>query len=371
MHRPKRGDRISNYHLDEVIGSGSFGQVWRATHHVFDDVVAIKIPTDAQYVRNLQREGVTIHGLNHPNIVRAIDLDPYGDPPYLVMEYVAGDSLRAFIDAHGAMLPFQFARNVMLGVLSALEVAHAAGVIHRDIKPANILLNQTLDTVDGVTPQSVKVTDFGLGRVRGVTMHSVMQSGEAATGDAPLSGTFAYMSPEQLAGDEVDGRSDLYSCGVVLFEMLTGDRPHGLERPSSIRRDVPDDLDRAFEKCYTRRDRRFASAAEMAAFLRGGLDAASEQKPGALSAPKGLPVAGGAPESKERTARCPKCDKGVGDDDRYCIHCGARLSATVPAPPVVPVGSAVPTCWCCGRQVEQADRYCIFCGTDLRRAGFG
>ena len=79
------------------MGAGSFGEVWRARHHVFGEFVAIKIPTDPKFVRNLQREGVAVHGLRHPNIVRAIDLDPYADPPYLVMEYVDGPSLRQVI----------------------------------------------------------------------------------------------------------------------------------------------------------------------------------------------------------------------------------------------------------------------------------
>ena len=93
MNTLREGDRISNYLLERQVGAGSFGEVWRARHHVFGDVVAIKIPTDAQYVRNLQREGVAIHGLRHPNIVRAVDMDPYGDPPYLVMEYIPGKRL--------------------------------------------------------------------------------------------------------------------------------------------------------------------------------------------------------------------------------------------------------------------------------------
>ncbi|MCH7527435.1 MAG: protein kinase, partial [Planctomycetes bacterium] len=105
MSAPRLGDRINNYLLDELIGSGSFGQVWRAHHHVFDELVAIKIPTDPDYVQNLRREGVAIHGMRHPNIVRAIDLDPYADPPYLIMEYVRGDSLRQILHAHPKGLP--------------------------------------------------------------------------------------------------------------------------------------------------------------------------------------------------------------------------------------------------------------------------
>src|SRR6476659_2740305 len=97
---PQPNQRISVYLLDAKVGGGTFGEVWRARHHVWtDQLVAIKIPTDPQYVRNLQREGVAIHGLIHPNIVRAMGFDPYADPPYLVMEYVPGTNLRQVIQS--------------------------------------------------------------------------------------------------------------------------------------------------------------------------------------------------------------------------------------------------------------------------------
>ncbi len=136
MKRPQAGDRISNYILDAQIGCGSFGEVWKAHHHIFEEVVAIKIPTDAQYVRNLRHEGVAIHGLDHPNIVRAIDLDPYADQPYLIMEYVDGPSLREIIDAHPQGLGTDASVAILTGVLSALDAAGCAGIVHRDIKPA-------------------------------------------------------------------------------------------------------------------------------------------------------------------------------------------------------------------------------------------
>src|SRR5688500_2910636 len=95
---PTPNQRVSEYILVEKIGAGSFGEVWKAHHHVWTDrLVAIKIPIDPQYVRNLQREGAAIHGLHHPNIVRALGFDPYADPPYLAMEYVPGSSLRPLI----------------------------------------------------------------------------------------------------------------------------------------------------------------------------------------------------------------------------------------------------------------------------------
>ena len=158
MSSPQEGDRISNYLLEKRIGAGSFGEVWCARHHVFGDRAAIKIPTDTQYVRNLQREGVAIHGLKHPNIVRAIDLDPYSDPPYLVMELVDGPSLRAIIDENRGTLPIPAVITIMRGILQALAAAHTAGLIHRDIKPANILIDEPPDDLTNITEQSVKVT---------------------------------------------------------------------------------------------------------------------------------------------------------------------------------------------------------------------
>ncbi|MEE9297347.1 MAG: serine/threonine-protein kinase, partial [Phycisphaerae bacterium] len=254
MSAPQTGDRINNYLLEELIGTGAFGQVWRARHHMFDERVAIKIPTDADYVQNLRREGVVIHGLQHRNIVRALDLDPYSDPPYLIMEYVPGDSLRGFVDAHPQGMPIETVKAIMRGLLRALEAAHKADVIHRDVKPANILLCKRVPRIEEVTEQCVKIADFGLGRVGGVTAHSIMQSGSMLTEQGcDISGTLAYMSPEQKEGQEIDGRSDLYSCGIVLFEMLTGKRPHGAEVPSGLRPEVPKSLDQLFGRCYTRR----------------------------------------------------------------------------------------------------------------------
>jgi serine/threonine protein kinase len=343
MAELRKGDRISNYLLEEQIGAGSFGEVWRARHHVFEEVVAIKVPTDPQFVRNLQREGVTIHGLRHPNIVRAIDMDPYGTPPYLVMEYVDGPSLRAVIDEWGPKFPIAAASAIMRGMLQALDAAHQAGVIHRDVKPANILLNHPAGEIASVTKEAVKVTDFGLGRVGGVTTHSIMQSGSLLTEDGrSISGTLAYMAPEQKEGKEADAQSDLYSCGIVLFEMLTGERPQGGEVPSMVRGDVPKNLDEVFKRCYTRRNRRFGSAAEMMA----ALSPDEEQK-------------ATVPPPPPRTASrypsvCPACDTPTQADDQFCIACGRQLV------------NAVPRCPACDAYVRSSDRFCILCGHDLR-----
>lgn len=337
----REGDRISNYLLEARVGAGTFGEVWRARHHVFSDQVAIKVPTDPQYVRNLQREGVVVHGLRHPNIVRALDMDPYADPPYLIMEYVDGPSLRGVIDRYKNTLPVPSALAIMRGVLSGLAAAHAAELIHRDLKPENILIDHPLDSLSTIFEQAVKVTDFGLGAAGGVTKQAMMQSGSLSPEEGrALSGTIAYMSPEQRDGEALDHRSDLYSCGIILFEILTGDRPEGTELPSSLRRDVPPQLDEVFHKSYTRKDRRYGSATQMLEALSLKVRSAPRER---VAAP--VPVL-----SHER---CGGCGKGIHRDDQFCIHCGRQLAASIPR------------CRSCQAYVRPSDRFCIHCGTDL------
>src|SRR5687767_5954557 len=160
---PTPNQRISEYVLDARIGGGAFGEVWRARHHVWtDQLVAVKIPIDPQYVRNLQREGATIHGLVHTNIVRAIGFDPYADPPYLTMEYIPGTSLRPLVTAK--KLKPDDVVAIMKQVLAGLVYAHGQGIVHRDIKPENILIHERAERDGYGADGAVKVTDFGLGR---------------------------------------------------------------------------------------------------------------------------------------------------------------------------------------------------------------
>src|SRR3712207_1033363 len=138
---PNANQRVGEYVLQDRIAAGSFGEVWRAHHHVWtSQLVAVKIPTDPQYLRNLQREGVAIHGLTHPNVVRAIGFDPYAEPPYLTMEYVPGTSLRPLIQSR--TLSIADAVSVMKQVLAGLGHAHGQGLVHRDVKPENILVHE-------------------------------------------------------------------------------------------------------------------------------------------------------------------------------------------------------------------------------------
>src|SRR3954468_6463167 len=274
MKMPTQGQRVGEYLLDQKIGGGAFGEVWRAHHHVWtDQLVAIKIPTVTDYLRELLREGVTIHGLVHTNIVRAIGFDPYADPPYLTMEYVPGTSLRPLIKERKLTIDQSIA--LMKQVLAGLDYAHNQGIVHRDVKPENILIHERA-AIDGYHVDGlVKVTDFGLGRAATKTaVGSIVYS--ASLNDAAgheIAGTLDYMAPEQRGGAaEIDRRADLYACGVVLYELLTGERPAGTDLPSDLNKSVPRQLDEAFKRSYARLEKRFASAQEF-------LDALGKQSP--------------------------------------------------------------------------------------------
>ena len=341
---PHSGQRVGEYVLDAPIGRGAFGEVWRARHHAWTEkVVAVKIPTDPAYVRELQREGFAAPQLVHPNIVRAIAFDAFATPPYLAMEYVPGGNLRDRISRGPMTAPL--ATTILRQVLGALAHAHQQGVVHRDVKPENVLIHQRAD-VDGFDlPGVVMLTDFGLGQSsRRNPAQSIAMSMSVDSPDAKaLVGTLDYMSPEQRAGGEVDARSDIYACGVVLFELLTGERPAGAEVPSDLNKNVPAWLDAAFKKAYARKEVRFATAAAFADALAGSAATSPPPLPGA--APM---VAGMSP--------CPRCRGLVARGDQFCIHCGTQVVAHVRR------------CAACGAYPSPDDQYCIHCGSGLPAA---
>jgi len=263
---PVEGQRVGNYLLTRKIAAGACGEVWLGRHHAWGDkLVAVKIPNDPQYVRNLQQDGAAIHGLRHPAIVEAVDFDPYADPPYLAMEYVPGSSLRALIQERKLGVPEAVA--VLRHVLAALAHAHARGVLHRDIKPENILVHERAFQDGFLSEGVIKVTDFGLGRMQ-LSGDSIAVSTSVSLQDARhMVGTLAYMSPEQREGLPADARADLYACGVVFFEMLTGKKPHGADFPSKANASVPAHLNEAFRGAYAWLDDRYASAEDFSEAL--------------------------------------------------------------------------------------------------------
>jgi serine/threonine protein kinase len=350
---PAQGQRVSEYILDEKVGGGTFGEVWKAHHHVWvDQLVAIKIPTDPQYLRELQREGVAIHGLVHPNIVRAMGFDPYADPPYLTMEYIPGSSLRPLISSK-AIAPND-AVAIMRQVLAGLKYAHANGLVHRDIKPENILVHQRARTDRYAAEGVIKVTDFGLGKAATTAgAQSIVYSASLNSPQAKeIAGTLDYMAPEQRGGGNVDGRADLYACGVILYEMLTGERPAGTDVPSDLNPSSPKYLDDIFRRSYARLEKRFGSADEFLNAL--GTASAPAMSPPPLpprvNAPQVLPGEGLVPAGQRR---CPTCRKQIDLYDQFCMYCGVQLVAKVRR------------CEKCGAYPDLNEQYCIFSGEQL------
>jgi serine/threonine-protein kinase len=352
---PNANQRVGEYVLQERIAAGAFGEVWRAQHHVWSDQqVAIKIPTDPQYIRNLQHEGTAIHGLQHPNVVRAMGFDPYAETPYLTMEYVPGTSLRPLITAK--KISPKDAVHIMRQVLAGLGYAHTQGVVHRDVKPENILVHEKAFKEGFGAEGCVKVTDFGLGKAALKAAESIAFS---ATGDTDaareIAGTLEYMAPEQRQGVQVDGRADLYACGVVLYELLTGEKPAGTDLPSDLNKNVPRHLDDAFKRSYARLDKRFASAEEFSRALLTAPPPITAPPPvgrGVGSAGKAAgtipPLVGGA-----SLHHCPQCRGVTEPNDQFCMHCGTQLVENVRRCPQ------------CGAYPDPTDAFCIFCGQTL------
>lgn len=342
------GLRVSEYLLEECLGAGTFGEVWRARHHVWkSEEVAIKLPTEPQYVRFLQREGTVVHGLRHPNIIRVMGFDPYADPPYLVMELVRGPSLKAVIAEHKKSIPFDVVVTILRGMLNAMSAAHSAHILHRDLKPGNVMLHLEGKPLDSVRVGAVKVGDFGLGADNEDALRTLSQSASLARDDQ-LVGTLAYMAPESREGTQrPDARADLFAIGVMLFELLTGERPAGAEVPSSLRPGTPTALDEIFRRLYCRLDRRYASAAvALSDLTQHFVDRDAVPVP-----PPPLPT--GARTHATRSRACPHCRAAVAPDDQYCTQCGGQIAAQVRR------------CPACQGYPRPHDRFCIFCGTTL------
>jgi eukaryotic-like serine/threonine-protein kinase len=201
------------YRLGSLLGAGGMARVYLASDRVLQRQVAVKVLSppyaqDPSFVERFRREARSAAGLSHPNIVAVFDSGSDADEHYLVMEYVAGQSLAELLAAQGRLAPRR-AVELTVEVCAALAAAHTQGLVHRDVKPANVLVGD-----DG----RVKVTDFGIAKAAAAT---------TLTGTGTVLGTAAYLSPEQAQGEPVDARSDLYSLGCVLYELLSGSPPFG------------------------------------------------------------------------------------------------------------------------------------------------
>ena len=275
------------YEVGELIGRGGMAEVHIGHDTRLGRTVAIKVlrsdlARDPSFLTRFRREAQSAAALNHPAVVAVYDTgedihqDASGQDvhvPFIVMEYVDGHTVRDIL-TDGAAVPIEEAVEITVGVLSALEYSHHAGIVHRDIKPANVMITPT---------GAIKVMDFGIAR-------AMADSAATMTQTHAVIGTAQYLSPEQARGEQVDTRSDLYSTGCLLFELLTGrppfqgDSPVAVayqhvgqepQRPSQIATDVPDVLDRITLQALTKdRDHRYSTAAEfrrdLEAAMRGG-----------------------------------------------------------------------------------------------------
>jgi serine/threonine protein kinase len=269
------GEKLGPYEILAAIGKGGMGEVYRARDPRLNRDVAIKVlpqafATDAARER-FQREARAASALNHPNICVVHDVGEAGGHPFLVMELLAGKTLREHIGSKP--LDISIALALSIQVADALDAAHAKGIIHRDIKPANIFVTDR---------GNAKVLDFGLAK------HNDKHNQPADTGALTVDmltepgsavGTVAYMSPEQARGQVVDARSDLWSLGVVMYEMVTGSRPFDgptsptiyeallNKTPQPVRErnpQVPAELDRIIGELLEKdRELRYKSAAEL------------------------------------------------------------------------------------------------------------
>ncbi len=271
---------LGRYKIIEKIGSGGMGEVFLAQDSKLDRRIALKtlpadVSSDVERMRRFVHEAKSASGLNHPNIITIHEVNDEGEQPFIAMEYVKGDSLSRLIRRRHITLS-RFL-DVAIQVASALAAAHEANVVHRDIKPDNIIVRP-----DGL----VKVLDFGLAKLTENDGSSDPEAETIAhrTNPGMILGTASYMSPEQARGKDIDGRSDIFSFGTVLYQMLTGQLPFTGENyvdviasilhkePTPITElvpDVPHDIENLVRKCLRKnRDERFQKVRELLADLR-------------------------------------------------------------------------------------------------------
>ncbi|MFE7425531.1 Stk1 family PASTA domain-containing Ser/Thr kinase [Streptomyces sp. NPDC057545] len=327
MEEPRRlGGR---YELGSVLGRGGMAEVYLAHDTRLGRTVAVKtlrvdLARDPSFQARFRREAQSAASLNHPAIVAVYDTgEDYVDGvsiPYIVMEYVDGSTLRELLHSGRKLLP-ERTLEMTVGILQALEYSHRAGIVHRDIKPANVMLTRT---------GQVKVMDFGIARAMG-------DSGMTMTQTAAVIGTAQYLSPEQAKGEQVDARSDLYSTGCLLYELLTvrppfvGDSPVAVayqhvreepQPPSNFDPEITPAMDAIVLKALVKDpDYRYQSADEM----RADIEACLDGQPVAAAAAMGAPGYGGY-------------DGGYGDQPTTALHSADQngAGATSMLPPVNP-----------------------------------
>ncbi|AMM11483.1 Stk1 family PASTA domain-containing Ser/Thr kinase [Streptomyces albidoflavus] len=320
------------YRVDALIAVGGMATVYRALDTRLDRVVALKVmhpelAADASFVERFIREARSVARLSHPNVVGVFDQGAEGAYVYLAMEYVPGCTLRDVLRERGALTP-RAALDVLEPVLAALGAAHRAGFVHRDMKPENVLIGD-----DG----RVKVADFGLVKAVDTVTNTT----------GAVLGTVSYLAPEQIEQDDVaDARVDVYACGVVLYEMLTGGRPHSGDSPAQVlyrhlNEDVPPpsaavphlgpELDRLVAVATSRApEGRPEDAVALLALTR---DARAALDDAALDAVPPAALEGDRSIAEDRTSVIPRFSTPTRPADDDGVQRTSVLAAAPPEPP--------------------------------------
>ncbi len=220
------GSRFGPYSIEAPLGAGGMGEVYRARDERLDRVVALKIlanhrSDDPDFGQRIRHEARALSRLSHPNVCAIFDVGSEGGTDYFVMELLEGETLAELL--RRGPLSFAQTLEVALQIAAALETSHRAGLVHRDLKPANVML----------TPSGVKLLDFGIARAAPLAAMPLRETATQAINDV-FAGTLEYMSPEQLEGAEPDARSDIFSFGALLYEMITGRRAFVGETPARV-----------------------------------------------------------------------------------------------------------------------------------------
>jgi len=321
------GSRLGPYEIVSALGQGGMGEVYRARDPRLGREVAIKVlPQDLasnpDRLSRFEREAKTVAALNHPNLVTLHSIEESGGVRFITMELVDGQSLDHVVAPGG--LPLARVLDFSIAIAEALVAAHAKGVVHRDLKPANVMVSR-----DG----RVKVLDFGLAKVNEA---EAVGASMVATMDQPISavglvlGTVPYMSPEQLRGENVDARSDIFSLGVLIYELITGKRPFGgstsVEVSSSILRDtpapvstlrgnVPSDLERILTRCLEKDPERRTQTAKDVRNELEMLRKSAPATPAPVSAPR--PAAAAPAADLPSVAVLPFVNRSADPNDEY------------------------------------------------------
>jgi eukaryotic-like serine/threonine-protein kinase len=299
------GKLLSHYRIVETLGEGGMGVVYKARDMHLDRFVAIKVlPADRvgnpERSRRFEQEAKSASALNHPNIITVYDIANEEGIDFIAMEYVPGRALNRLIPRRG--LPLGDALKYAVQIADALAAAHAAGIVHRDLKPANVMVS---GAEEQGRPGLVKVLDFGLAKLLEKADNSDLELTESlrsegfSTQEGTIVGTISYMSPEQAEGKKVDARSDIFSFGALLYEMVTGRKAFlGDSKVSTLsailREDpkpisqvvegTPHELERIIGRCLRKNpERRFQTAADLKVALE---ELKEESDSGTLGAPR-------------------------------------------------------------------------------------